>query len=292
MSQVDEIKELDALVSLLDEPNEEMFIEIRQKVLSYGNLAIPLLEEAWVNTMGIVDSDRIEGVIDEIQQNDFIDKFRNWIVTSDGNILDGLMIISSFYDPEYEKGKYLEKFDKLYRETWLELNDDLTALEKIKVINHVIYRVHSFTTKLGDDFGSDTFFINKVLDTKKGNSLSMGIIYIAIAQKLGIPVFGVSLPSHFVLSYMDDFIDIKLPNDYSEDEVLFYLNPANNGAIFTHNEISHYLQQANIKSHEEYFKPCSNLKVMKRLIEELILSFEKENNYHKAQALSRILAIM
>ena len=47
MIKVDEIKELDALVSLIDEPNEDMFSQIRNKVLAYGNQAIPVLEEAW-----------------------------------------------------------------------------------------------------------------------------------------------------------------------------------------------------------------------------------------------------
>ncbi len=63
MAHVVETKELDALVSLIDEPNEDMFIEIRKKVLSYGSLAIPVLEEAWVNTLGDHDSKRIESII-------------------------------------------------------------------------------------------------------------------------------------------------------------------------------------------------------------------------------------
>ena len=292
MSQVDEIKELDALVSLMDEPNEEMFVEIRQKVLSYGKLALPLLEEAWVNTMGEDDSDRIEGVIDEIQQNGLVDEFKSWIRESDGNIIEGLMIITKYYHPEFDKDYYLERFDKLFRETWLELNDNLTALEKIKVINHVIYHVYSFTSDLSGVVGSDTYFINKVLDTKKGNSLSIGIIYIAIAQKLGIPIFGVGLPSHFILGYMNDFIDLQLPHFYNEDDVLFYLNPSNSGAIFTHKEISHYLIQANIESDSRYFLPCSNKAVMKRLIDELIVSFEKDNRHSKTLALIRLQTIL
>ncbi len=291
MSHVDEIKELDALVRLMDEPNEAMFVEIRDKVLSYGKQAIPLLEEAWVNTMVDNDSDRIEGIIDEIRQNELLNEFTKWIADSDNEIVNGLIIISKYFQPEFDEAYYIASFDKLYREIWLELNDNLTALEKIKVINHVLYSVYEFSSESSNIVKSDTFFINKVLDTKKGNSLSIGILYIAMAQKLGIPIFGVNLTSHFVLGYMDDFIEPKLPHDYTEDDALFYLNPANSGAIFTHNEISHYLLQAKISSKPEYFLPCSNLTVIRRFINELIISFEKENRHTKTIVLNRLLTL-
>lgn len=289
MLVIDDKKELDALVSLMDEPNEVMFGEIRKKVLGYGKLAIPVLEEAWVNTLEDHDSDRIEGLIEEIRQEELILEFNNWAKVSNSNIFTGLVILTRYFQPDFDEELYTEKFEKLFRETWLEINDSLTALEKVKVLNHVFYSVYQFSGEPSSDSKSDTYFLNKLLDHKKGNPVSLGILYVAIAQRLNIPIFGVNLPDHFILSYMDDLEDMRLPDKYGETDVLFYLNAVNKGAIFTRNEVEHYITQMKIDSKPEFFLPCSNLNVIERMIADLILTFKKENELPKAQVLKRLL---
>lgn len=292
MSHRDEINELNALVSLMDEPNDNMFSKIRNKVMSFGKLAIPVLEEAWVNTFADDNSKRIENLIDEIRQKEFVLDFNIWAGDSSRNIIEGFNILSNYLDTDFKKDHYTALFEKLVRVIWLEINDSLTALEKIKVVNHVIYSVYKFNGHIGSNIKSDTYLLTKVLDYKMGNPLSMGILYIAIAQKLNIPVFGVNLPGHFVLAYMDDFNDIRLPNEYSESDVLFYINPVNKGAIFTRNEINHFIVQMKITVEPKFFLPCTNQVVIKRMISELIISFEKENNHSKTISLKALLRDM
>jgi regulator of sirC expression with transglutaminase-like and TPR domain len=289
MARVDELNELDALVRLMDEPNEDIFVEIRNKVLSYGLKAIPLLEEAWTNTFGDNDSDRIESVIEEIRINELSSDLSKWVAESDKDIIYGLLIISRYFSPKIDEDYYYEQFEKLFRETWLEINDNLTALEKITVVNHVFYDVYQFVGNHEKSYSSDNYLLNKVFDHKIGNALSLGILYIAITQKLNIPIFGVNLPENFVLVYMDDSFNNNLSTKFSRDDILFYINPANRGAIFTHNEVKHYLKQMEIQNTPEYYLPCSNSEVIKRFISDLILSFENENKQSKTEPLLRLL---
>ncbi len=289
MTHVVETKELDALVSLIDEPNEDMFGEIRKKVMSYGNLAIPVLEEAWVNTLGDNDSKRIESLIEEIRQEDLVLDFNNWAKNSN-DLLKGVVLLTKYFQPDFDEELFNSQFEKLVRETWLELNDSLTGLEKIKVINHVFYTVYKFNAESVSTANPDTYFLNKIMHFRKGNPITMGLLYIAIAQKLNIPIFGVDLPGHFVLVFMDDIGDIRLHNDYTESDVLFYINAVKEGAVFTHNEINHYIHQMNINSTPEFFLPCSNLAILKRMMSELIISLETENKYSKTKVLNRLLA--
>jgi len=289
MSHVDEIKELDALISLMDEPNEDMFSEIREKVLSYGSLALPILEEAWVNTLGDHDSIRIEDIIEEIKQEELILEFSNWAKDSSNNIIQGFAILTKYLQSDFDTSQYIAKFEKLSRETWLEINDSLTALEKIKVINHVFYTVYQFSSEVGLDVKPETYYLNKVLDYKRGNPISVGIIYIAIAQSLNIPVFGVNLKDNFILGYMDDTTPMRLPDSYIEEDVLFYLNVGNRGAIFTSNEIDNYINKIEINPKPDFYLPFSNLDVIKRMVSELIVSLEKENNNSKIAGLKRLL---
>ena len=289
MTHVDEIKELDALVSLMDEPNEDMFNEIRERVLSYGSLALPILEEAWVNTLRDHDSNRIENIIEEIKQEELVLEFNDWAKESNSNIIQGFVILAKYLQPDFNTSLYTAKFEKLVRETWLEINESLTALEKIKVVNHVLYTVYEFNSEAGSNAKPETYFFNKVLDYKKGNPISIGVLYIAIAQSLDIPVFGVNLKDNFILGYMDDTTPMRLPDSYIEEDVLFYLNAGNMGTIFTSNEIDHYINKIEINPKPEFYLPFSNLDVIKRMVSELIVSLEKENNNSKITGLKRLL---
>ncbi|MFK5856497.1 MAG: transglutaminase-like domain-containing protein [Bacteroidota bacterium] len=289
MKNVALVKELNALVSLVDEPNEEMFSVIKQKILTFGKLAIPILEDTWVDTFSDFGSKRIESIIEEIRQEVLITEFTQWAHGANNDIITGLTILTNYFQHEVIEANYITVFEKLSRDTWLELNDNLTALEKIRVVNHVFYTVYKFTAELEGIAKSDTYFLNKILSSRTGNAMSLGILYIAIAQKLNIPVYGVELPGHFVLVYMDDDGSLRSPDEFNELDVIFYINAAKDGTAFTRNEIVQYIHQMKLDENPDFFMPCTNLAVLKRMIGEFIISLELENKHEKTVALKKLL---
>ena len=72
---------------------------------------------------------------------------------------------------------------------------------------------------------------------------------------------------------------------------MFYINPANAGAVFTHNEVRHYINQMNLKLMPDYFLPTSNVNIISRIIKELITAYKLENNQSKLDGLQSLLAI-
>lgn len=283
-------KELDALISLIDEPNEEMYLAIRNKISGYGIEAIPVLEEAWLSSKNDENAHRLEDLIDEIRFNDLYHELKSWAEFQSNDLIKAFMLISKFRFPDLDEDKYYAELDKLKQDVWLEINDNLTALEKVKVINHVLFDIHHYRGLAPSKKSTlNTFFINELMDTKTGNAITLGIIFIAIAQHLGIPVFGVDLPRHFILAYMDDMIPMKDVEDYKESDILFYLNAMNRGAVFTQNEIELFLKQMKIELKDEYFLPCNNRIIIRRLISEMIKSYKEENKFEKAEILEQLL---
>jgi regulator of sirC expression with transglutaminase-like and TPR domain len=283
-------KELDALISLIDEPNEEMYLAIRNKISDYGIEAIPVLEEAWLSSKNDENAHRLEDLIDEIRFNDLYHELKSWAEFQSNDLIKAFMLISKFRFPDLDEDKYYAELDKLKQDVWLEINDNLTALEKVKVINHVLFDIHQYRGLAPSKKSTlNTFFINELMDTKTGNAITLGIIFITIAQHLGIPVFGVDLPRHFILAYMDDMIPMKDVEDYNESDILFYLNAMNRGAVFTQNEIELFLKQMKIDLKDHYFLPCNNRIIIRRLISEMIKSYKEENKFEKAGILEQLL---
>lgn len=282
-------KELSALVSLIDEPNEEIFHTIRQKIAGYGTEAIPLLEHAWLNILNEEHTKRIEELIDEIRLDDLYFELVNWTNFYNNDLIKVLLILSKYRYPDLDEEKYLQKFEKLKRDVWLEINEHLTALEKVKVLNHIFYDIHQFRGMRPQKENIQAFFLNEIMDSHKGNALSLGLLYIAVAQKLQVPVFGVDLSKHFILVYMDDTMKLQSADKYSEDDVLFYINALNKGAVFTKREINQYIAQMAIEPKDEYFMPGNNIAIVRRFIEEMSLAYQKDNQLKKAEELIGLL---
>lgn len=281
-------KELDALIRLLDEPNEEVFVKIREKLVFYGLDAIPVLESAWDNSFDNTIQCRIEEIIHNIQQNHLRLEISDWSETSHFDLLRGYFLVSRYQYPDLDFPEINSKVEIIKRDIWLELNSGLTALEKVKVVNHIIFDVYGFKGNKTNIDAPQNFFINNLLESKKGNHLSLGILYILIAQKLGIPIFGVDLPQHFVLAYVDEVHDEKF-TVADENEVLFYINPFNKGAIFTKNEIEVYINHLKLKPKISYYKPCSNNTILQRLIESLIVTYNRLGYGDKVDELKELL---
>jgi len=282
--------ELNALISLLDEPNENMFGQIKNKLMVYGMDAVPFLENAWDNSFDSIIQERIEDIIHNIQQDDLKNELIHWKNSRPYDLLTGFSLVSKYQYPDIDEKEIREKVEIIKRDVWLELNSNLTALEKVKVLNHIIFEIHGFTGNKSNIDAPRNLFLNNLLETKKGNHLSIGIFYTIIAQKLGIPIFGVNLPQHFILAYVDEIHDEKL-SIANESEVLFYINPFNKGAVFTKREIEVFIKHLKLKRDNQYFVPSDNKVIIHRLILNLIKSFNKLGYSNKVEELKILLQV-
>ena len=118
-----------------------------------------------------------------------------------------------------------------------------------------------------------------------------------VAQKLNIPIFGVNLPQHFVLAYLEEFGKSNVEMKFNEIEewlnqsgkILFYINAFNGGAIFTKANLEQFLQQIQIEAKQDFLQPCSNLDIVKRVLRNLASSYEKLQKPHKQKEIMMLL---
>ena len=284
----DKNKELFALINLLDEPDEKAYSHIGERIFSFGSEAIPGLEAAMENTFEGIVQQRIEELILRIRQEILKNEFIEWINLGSSDLLKGYLLITKTYYPEIDEESLIIRIEQIKMDAWLELNDNLTALENVKVLNHILFEVHHFEPNRINIHAIGNSYLNTFLDIKKGSPLSLGMLYIIISQKLNIPVYGVNLPQHFILAYTTEMVR---PHP-DENDVLFYINPYNNGAIFTRKEIDLFIHQLKIKPNESFFAPCTNVDIIKRLILNLKYSLTQSGNTEKSIELDNLLNVM
>jgi len=288
MTEVKENTALKALINLLDEPDEDNFSRVREKLFSFGTDAIQPLNQALENSFDSILQERIREILGKIVMDQLAGAFSAWVNFGSSDLLMGYLLVSSCDNLDLDKEALISKVEQIRMDVWLELNDNLTALENIKVMNHILFEVHHFDGNRSSQNSSGTFLLDKLMETHKGNPLSLGILYLVIAQRLKLPVYGVDLPQHFILAYLSE---PGIVNPTSED-VLFYINPFNQGSVFTRREIELFIRQLKIKPEWSYFTPCSNTSVIEKLLVNLILVNEKSGDAQKNHYLERFQKII
>jgi regulator of sirC expression with transglutaminase-like and TPR domain len=284
-------QELNALISLLEDPDETIYHEIQAKLLSLGHDVIPMLEHAWENSFDSLLQNRIENIIHKIQFDNIEGDLTNWVRKEQDNLLKGILLVARYQYPDLDDKKIIKQVEQIKQDVWLELNNNLTALEKVRVINHIIFDVHGFGGNTTNYHAPQNSYINNVLESKKGNPLSLSILYLVVAQDLGIPIYGVNLPEHFVLAYVDEESHFPVYGEAPE-KILFYINPFSKGAVFSRKEIDAFLKQLKLPLEQTYYEPCPNVDIIRRVFRNLILAYEKLGYPNKVKELENLLAAL
>jgi len=285
-----EERELRALILMLEDPDDGIYEHIREKILSLGNEIIPALESVWENTFNNALQTRIEDLIQVIQFSNVQEELKIWASTGGVDLLTGTILVSRYQYPDLDEDQVRRQLEVIKKDVWLELNPNLTAYEKVRVINHILFEVHNFTGNTTNYHAPQNSYINNVIESKRGNPLLLSIIYSVIAQGLNIPIFGVNLPEHFILAYKDEYAISEDPTE--EEPILFYINPFSRGAVFSAREIDTFLKQLKLETNRIYYESCSNIEIVKRQLRNLIVAYEKLGYPNKVEDLRKLLDIL
>jgi len=283
---VENSKEISALVKLLDDPDQEVFRHVEKRLLEYGNQVIDYLENVWEQSLDSLLQQRIENIVHKIQFTNVKEDLNLWYQSGAFDLLQGALVVNRYQYPDLDEEKIKLQVEEIKREIWLGLQYEMSSIEKIKLINHIFYNVYGFNGNTKNHHDPENSYINQVLESKKGNQISLAIIYSTLAQKLDIPVYGVNLPQHFILGYIDE------SNDEKEYGVLFYINAFNKGAIFGKHDVDQFLRQLNLEPQPGFYAPCSNVEIIRRVIRNLISAYENLGSAEKVAELKELQEIL
>lgn len=269
-------KKILALFELIDDPDVEVYETVAGQLMGYGSEIVPNLEELKFSFEDENVQVRIENLIRRVLFTNVQKSFLSWASEANPSLLKGALIIANYQSPNLDIEQALSLFEQIRRNVWLELNNFLSPLEQINVINSILYNYYKFHGEEMSSHNPDFFFLNYLLENEKGNAFSIGVIYLSICEALDVPVFAVDLPRQFVLGYFDSLYNFLGPDKEPEETVEFYIDPVN-GMVYTYRDVIVYLKTINADPQKDYMQPLSSKRVMERLLEKLVETY----NYNK-----------
>ena len=272
-------KEIKALISLLDDP--EIAPQIQNEIQNLGETIIPYLEESWEESLDPQQQQRLEDLIHQLQFEGLQQRLRVWRDAGSQDLLEGMWLLNSYQYPDADLQALNRAIEQLRFEAWTLLRSEMHPADQVQVLNHVIFRNHMFSANTQHFHSPANSMLQRVIETKRGNPLTLCVIYLLVAQRLDLPVFGVNLPNLFVLTYQPD-----------DKPLAFYINCYNRGVVLSRADIEHYVGQLGITSQESFYQPCSHLDIVRRAMRNLQVSFERLQEPGKAEEVGQLLAIL
>jgi hypothetical protein len=193
--------------------------------------------------------------------------------------MEGALLVARCHYPELDEHKVRVIIDGIVKNVWVNLTAGMTADQEVRVLNRILFTEMGFSGNKQPEPEPDLAYLNSVIDTRHGNSLGLGIVYLIVAHALNLNIYGINLPYHFILCYTDRWLTKEeLDQRTAEGAVKFYINPLLEGVPFSRIEITRYLDKSQIHPESKYFAPCDNLTIIRTLIFNQISCYEEKGD--------------
>ncbi len=261
-------EETKALISLLDDPDGTIFDVVSHQLISKGSVILPILEDALPMAKSDIQAGRIEFIQQRVHFQNIYNLLKDWNSLGSHDLLEGLLIISKYHFPLLTLEELENPIRNICKDIWLEMHENLNALEQIAVFNNVFYEVYGFSGVSRTKPSVFDALLNVVLSRKRGSALLLAILYYLVASKLGLPVKVFLFSDNvLLLGYMD-------PKKTDTPKVLFYIHPFSKGIVFGKSELDKVLMNKEIIPNASFSQPCSNQDIIRRLLENISLSYK------------------
>lgn len=283
-------KEISALFTLIDDPDEEVFGAVSNKIVDYGSNIIPNLEHLWETTPDETTQHRIEILIHRLHFNDLSEDFRQWGLSGHHDLMLGAMLVAKFQYPDVSTTPVLQEIEKVRRNIWLELNNYLTPLEQVNIVTSILYSYYGLKGGETQYKEPNEFLLHKTLEAKRGNQISNGILYLVLSELLDIPIRAIRIPRQFIIAYFKPgYSDENIPNPVNKIE--FFIDPSS-GQVFTHQDVEGYFKRISVPPVGSYFKPQQNKEVIQNLLDEFGKCFTSDRDLYKQKELAELVKLL
>ncbi len=274
-------KEINALFTLIDDPDQEVFSTVSNRIVDFGKAIIPNLENLWENTMSEEVQERIEKLIHKLHFTDLVNDFTEWKNSPYNDLLFGALLVAKFQQPDLLTTPVLQDIEKIRRNVWLELNSFLTPLEQANVLSSILYNYYNLKGAEVTYDKKEEFLIHTVLANKKGNALTNGIIYQVMCELLDIHAKIISIPKQFIIAFYHSDYNPDTYIGHPQNKIHFFVD-ASSGNAYSHADIEGYFKRIDVAPHPSYYKPLNHKRTIQILLEELSKCY-----YHQAEELQQ-----
>lgn len=272
MNSPENDRTLDALIRLLEEEGAHFEI-IRRRLIEIGSPALPALERC-VREGAPLISERAVQIIESIRLEALDEEWQRYAEKEPCSLEEGVFLLARFAYPEMNSEIYRTKIDRMAEVLRRRIQPDSSPPAVIRTLNQYLFEELLFSGNRENYYLPENSYINTVLDTKKGIPISLSVVMLLLAERLNLPLHGIGMPGHFLVSWSDE-----------RDEI--YIDPFHEGRMLTRGEIESQLPGDEKGLIAQYLRKVSTRQIITRMIRNLIHIYTEGGETEKGSWLER-----
>ena len=182
--------------------------------------------------------------------------------------------------PALEPGHYLRQMDDMAAEVRALAGESAGKETLSRTLNDYLFDVKGFSGNTGDYYDPDNSFLNRVMETGIGIPITLSVLYLGVAARLGLNCHGVGMPGHFL---------VKI------EELDLYMDPFHSGQLLSAGDCRRLAEQlfgANLQWDERFLSPTPAISILARMLNNLrIICSQRRDLARLAAVLERMLLI-
>ncbi|HZW21436.1 SirB1 family protein [Noviherbaspirillum sp.] len=180
-------------------------------------------------------------------------------------LFEAALAIAQDVEPQLDLAATQAEVDQMAARLQRRLAPDASSVQKLRMLNHFFYRELGFAGNVNDYYDPDNSYLHRVITTRRGIPISLAVLYMELAQQIGLDVKGISFPGHFLMKLsiqsgdivLDPFNGVSLSREELEERLEPYFeHHSYPGAI----PLSYYLHAAHPR--EILVRMLRNLKAL------------------------------
>jgi len=246
-----------ALLNLLGDENAEVYHAVREQILTEGRAAYE-----WLRPYALSDDPvlrrRVQEIIRHVDKQAGDNRFLSFCLNhgEEFDLESAAWLLAQTQFPEINVEAYQALLDG-YANALRERTDRHgRASAVLGKINDYLFDELGFKGNEQNYYEPDNSYLNRVLDRRTGNPISLCLFYMLLARRLRLPITGIGLPGHFICRHQSASGEI-------------YVDVFNRGRLLTKADCVHYLVRGNYDLREEYLAPVSPRRMLLRVCSNL-----------------------
>jgi regulator of sirC expression with transglutaminase-like and TPR domain len=184
------------------------------------------------------------------------------------DLAHGALLIAKAAYPDLNETLYLERLDRMASRVKLDMTANTESEDIIAKLNYILFEQEKFRGNRENYYDPDNSFLNRVLDRKTGIPITLSLIYIEVAGRLGLDVRGIGLPGHFITALY-----------HASGEI--FIDPFNQGEIRSVDEclemVRTYMGNA-VAPDLHWLQPIGRKELLARMLRNLKLIYARQDN--------------
>ena len=269
---------LRSLVALLDDEDPRSLELVRSRLFDVGVAAIPFLEAAREASPPEFAA-RLDAMSGELRYRELKSAFLTLAAERIPDLETGALLVSRFVRPGSDPGVYRLWLDRVALAAADGIPEDASTSEAVKRLSAHLFQSLGFAGNETNYYDPGNSCLSRVIDTRRGIPVTLSLLYLLVAKRLKLPVYGVGTPGHFLLGFR-------------EDGEAHFLDAFRQGRPLDASEVRRMLVRNGYEFRPEYLKPCGSREILARMMRNLLSIYQKNGAVENAEKLSVLVEIV